>query len=83
MMRPHLVAYEYGNGQAWGYVLAQSTAQIAALQPDLEIYEEPPSWLTPADQQRVRDFGTVELTDPACIDRILHSAVGGAMALAS
>lgn len=82
-MHAHLVAYEYGNGQAWGYVVADSAAEIAAELPDLEVYDEAPDWLTAADLERVRTYATVKLSDPTCVDRILHGAVSGAMALAS
>ena len=39
-----LVAYDYGQGAAWAYVLADSVADITRRFPELTIFAEPPAW---------------------------------------
>jgi hypothetical protein len=39
-----LVAYDYGQGAAWAYVLAESVADITRRFPELTIVAEPPAW---------------------------------------
>jgi hypothetical protein len=71
-MKTHLVAYEYGSGAAWGYIVAESREAIAAQVPEVEIHDEPPAWMTDRDVEVVRQHATVEVGTDA-VDRILES----------
>jgi hypothetical protein len=39
-----LVAYDYGQGAAWAYVLATSVEDITRRSPELTVFAEPPTW---------------------------------------
>ena len=71
-MKTHLVAYEYGSGAAWGYIVAESREAIAAQVPEVEIHDAPPAWMTDRDVEVVRQHATVEVVTDA-VDRILES----------
>ena len=70
-MKTHLVAYEYGSGAAWGYIVAESREAIAAQVPEVEIHDAPPVWMTDDDVEVVRQHATVEVGTDA-VDRILE-----------
>lgn len=70
-MKTHLVAYEYGSGAAWGYIVAESRDAIAAQVPEVEIHDTPPVWMTEHDVEVVRQHATVEVGNDA-VDRILQ-----------
>jgi hypothetical protein len=70
-MKTHLVAYEYGSGAAWGYIVAESREAIAAQVPEVEIHDAPPVWMTEHDVEVVRQHATVEVGNDA-VDRILE-----------
>lgn len=69
-MTDHLVAYEYGTGQVWGYIRARSTADIESIVPEVEVYSAPPSWMVEGDVRALRERA-VYLSDDA-LDSILH-----------
>ncbi len=81
-MKEHLVAYEYGNGTAWGYVVAHNAADIAEALPEVDVIEQPPSWLTNEDLGAVHEHCTWTLEDTS-VDMILHGKKAIAEALAS
>jgi hypothetical protein len=70
-MKTHLVAYEYGSGAAWGYIVAESREAITAQVPEVEIHDAPPGWMTDADVAVVRQHATVEVGNDT-VDRILE-----------
>ena len=70
-MKTHLVAYEYGSGAAWGYIVAESREAIAAQVPEVEIHDAPPVWMTDDDVAFVRQHATVEVGNDA-VNRILE-----------
>lgn len=70
-MKTHLVAYEYGSGAAWGYIVAESREAIVAQVPEVEIHDAPPVWMTEHDVEVVRQHATVEVGNDA-VDRILE-----------
>lgn len=70
-MKTHLVAYEYGSGAAWGYIVAESREAIAAQVPEVEIHDRPPTWMTDDDVAVVREHATVEVGNDA-VERILE-----------
>ncbi len=82
-MQAHLVAYEYGAGAAWGYVLADTVEEIENLLPEVDVYNLPPLWMSMDDIHRLREHVTVELADGDYLDQILEGNKRLAMALAS
>jgi hypothetical protein len=54
-MTDHLVAFEYGTGQVWGYIRARSTADIEALVPEVDVYEAPPAWMGDGEIRSLRE----------------------------
>ncbi|HEX9854805.1 MAG TPA: hypothetical protein VGC47_05800 [Acidimicrobiia bacterium] len=82
-MHEHLVAYEYGSGQAWGFVMADSPETIARRLPEVDVYYVAPRWLTHEDLAVLRDHVTVDVADPHALDHILRGSVDGALALVS
>lgn len=81
-MKEHLVAYEYGTGTAWGYVVANSAADIVEAMPELDVIEQAPSWLTTEDLGAVQEFCTYTLEETS-VDTILQGKKAIAVAIAS
>lgn len=54
-MTDHLVAYEYGTGRVWGYIRARSSADIEAVVPEVDVYEEPPAWMGDGEVRALRE----------------------------
>ncbi len=70
-MSDHLVVYEYGTGAIWGYVRAESAAEIAAAVPELDVPDGAPPWLTTEDLEALRRR-RIELSDGRVLDRLMH-----------
>lgn len=70
-MQTHLVAYEYGTGSVWGYVLASSRQEIERRMPEVEIHDEPPPWMTD-DHIDVLSERRIELASGEGIDELVH-----------
>ena len=81
-MKEHLVAYEYGNGAAWGYVVAHSAADIVEALPELDVVDEAPTWLTTEDLGAVHEYCTYALEETS-VDQILQGKKAIAAAMAS
>jgi len=81
-VKEHLVAYEYGNGTAWGYVVAHSAADIVEALPEVDVIEQAPSWLTTEDLGAVHTHCTWALEETS-VDQILQGKKAIATALAS
>jgi hypothetical protein len=45
MKEKFLVAVDYGQGGVWGYIYAESRAEIEDKFPELAIVDEEPEWL--------------------------------------
>jgi hypothetical protein len=43
-MRRFLVAYDYGMGAGWAFVVAASADEIRSMFPELTVFEQPPAW---------------------------------------
>jgi len=71
-VKEHLVAFEYGTGTAWGYVVAQSAEAIEDAFPELDVVEQPPEWMTTEDLGAVRAHCTFTLTEGS-LDTILEA----------
>ena len=69
-MTEHLVAYEYGTGAAWGFVLAPTRDAVTEALPEVEIYEDPPMWMTDDDLHAIRTHNTAEYTT-VTVDNLL------------
>ncbi len=54
-MTDHLVAYEYGTGQVWGYIRARSSVDIESVVPEVEVYSAPPSWMSDGELRVLRE----------------------------
>ena len=70
-MKPHLVAYEYGSGAAWGYVMAPSRDAVTRALPEVEVFDEPPEWMTSDDIEHLRHHTTVDVAEVS-VGTILH-----------
>ena len=53
-MQAHLVAFEYGTGSVWGYVVAPSPTEIVDRMPEVDVYAAPPAWMTHDDVTTLR-----------------------------
>jgi hypothetical protein len=51
---PHLFVYDYGTGGVWGYMAAQSVAEVALRYPRLKIVDEPPKWMDDDQLEQLR-----------------------------
>lgn len=70
-MQAHLVAYEYGTGSVWGYVVASSRQEIIQKMPEVDIHEDPPAWMT-ADHIDVLRERHIELENGEGLDELVH-----------
>jgi hypothetical protein len=48
-----LVAYNYGQGAVWAWVIAPSAAAIVAAFPELSVVDDPPEWLDAGQRGRL------------------------------
>lgn len=76
-MNAHLVAYEYGSGKVWGYVMADSVDQVAEELPEVDIHEAPPTWMTADEVSDLRD-NAVDVSAEHCIDHLLQYRIRNA-----
>ena len=81
-MKKHLVAYEYGSGTAWGYVVAHTPDEIVEALPEVDVIEQAPSWMTTEELGAVGAHCTWTLEDSS-LDLILEGKKAIAAALAS
>ena len=58
-----LVLYDYGQGGVWAYLLADSREYVREHFPQLEIHDQPPSWMSAADLERVDRTMTIDAED--------------------
>jgi hypothetical protein len=69
MKRSYLVAYGYGQGAIWGYVLAESADEIERRYPKLTVVRRTPPWLSPEWQSRMEREQTFDIDDPDALRR--------------
>jgi hypothetical protein len=74
-MTDHLVAYEYGTSQVWGFIRARSTADIESIVPEVEVYSAPPGWMSDGELRALRER-TVYLSGNS-LDSIVHHRTPG------
>lgn len=72
-MQAHLVAFEYGTGSVWGYVVAPSPTDIVDHMPEVDIYETPPAWMTNDDIATLRSCA-LSLDRGHGLDDLVHGS---------
>jgi hypothetical protein len=70
-MQTHLVAFEYGTGAVWGYVNATSRTDIESMIPEVDVFDEPPAWMTDDDLDELRRH-TIDVEQDDALDRLLR-----------
>jgi hypothetical protein len=63
MKRPFLTVYDYGQGGVWRVILAESEADIAAQYPELQVFAEPPEWMSAEKLHEIESRSTVDIDD--------------------
>jgi hypothetical protein len=58
-----LVGQDYGMGGIWAIVLAASKHEILNRCPNVEIFDDPPSWMTPEDLARISERVTLTIDE--------------------
>jgi hypothetical protein len=66
----HLVAFEYGNGQVWGYIRARSAADIESIVPEVDVFDCPPPWMSDGAIRLLREHAVY--VGAGALDSILH-----------
>ena len=69
-MTDHLVAFEYGTGQVWGYIRARSTADIENHVPEVDVIATPPAWMGEDDLRLLREHAVYASSD--ALDTLLQ-----------
>ncbi len=69
-MTDHLVAFEYGTGQVWGYIRARSSADVQAAVPEVDVYDTPPTWMEEGEIRSLRERAVYVSHD--ALESILH-----------
>ncbi|MFQ5554034.1 MAG: hypothetical protein ACE5GC_01525 [Acidimicrobiia bacterium] len=77
-----LVAFEFGSGRVWGYVLADSEDHIVSEIPELEVHYAPPPWMTVDEVASLR-IDAIPVDEPYCVDRLLDQRKARSVAAAS
>jgi len=70
-MQTHLVAFEYGTGAVWGYVNATSRTDIESMIPEVDVFDEPPAWMTEDDLDELRRH-IIDVEQNDALDRLLR-----------
>ena len=63
MKRKFLVLYDYGQGGAWAYLLADSVDEIRRRFPALRVFDEPPDWMRAQDLKALDDSMIIDVAD--------------------
>lgn len=64
MKRPYLVVYDYGHGGVWAILSARSTSEIMRKFPELQVVEQPPSWMSESRMDELRLSMTFDIDEP-------------------
>jgi hypothetical protein len=59
-----LAAHDYGMGGIWMYITAKRASDITDAYPELEIFEEPPSFISEATLAKIEEKLSYDLDDP-------------------
>jgi hypothetical protein len=60
---PYLVAYDYGQGAVWAFVVARSEQEIEREFPELTVVREPPVWMDEAQRRRIAARMTFDIDE--------------------
>jgi hypothetical protein len=82
-METYLVSYEYGSGTVWGYVVAASRHEVLAFIPEVDVWEDPPAWLTPRELAGLAEQPAIEVDKGNALDSLFGNFRGMNAALAS
>jgi hypothetical protein len=82
-METYLVSYEYGSGTVWGYVAAASPQELTAYLPELDVWEDPPGWLTTRELDGLAAQPVIEVDDRGALDALFGNFSGMNAAMAS
>jgi hypothetical protein len=63
MKKKYLAAYDYGTGAVWAVITATSKEAIIAKYPVLEVFDEPPSWMSSMQYDRIFSTSSFDLDD--------------------
>jgi hypothetical protein len=62
--RKFVVAYDYGQGAAWGVILAESSDQIRSRFRDLEVFDDVPLHIDEETASGIRAEPAIDIDDP-------------------
>ena len=82
-MDKYLVSYEYGSGTVWGYVAAASAQEVLAFLPEVDVWEEPPGWLTLRELTGLAEQPAIEVDRSNALDALFGNFRGMNAAFAS
>jgi len=63
MKQPFLTVYDYGQGGVWQVLRAESEAEIASKYPELQVFTEPPDWMSAEKVEEIKARRTVDIDD--------------------
>lgn len=63
MKKKFLVAYDYGQGGVWAFLLAESEEEISRRYPSLTIVKDPPPWFDDKQAKLTAERMTVDIDD--------------------
>lgn len=61
--QPFLVLYEYGQGGVWAFLSARSRSEIERKFPQLQVFDDPPDWMSGSDLARIREQMSFDIDD--------------------
>jgi hypothetical protein len=64
MRKPYLVVYDYGQGGLWGYVVANSKAEIEASFHEVTVLDQKPDWMSEEERTSIEADSFEELEHP-------------------
>lgn len=75
-MENYLVSYEYGSGTVWGVVAADGAHEVVAFLPEVDVWDEPPTWLSADELAQLSLQPAVPVDAPDAIDALLMNFQG-------
>ena len=74
-MSEFLVLYDYETAGLWGFVEAQSDAEIVSTIPQLSVVHERPQWLTTDEEEAIRSRNSFPLNYPRTYPKWVQALV--------
>ena len=69
-METYLVSYEYGSGTVWGYITAAGPQEVLAFLPEVDVWEDPPAWLSPRELTGLAAQPTIQVDATDVLDAL-------------